>query len=184
MIVVSPAFPAISTCISAVLGLTGLYLLFIRSRRGIGPEPRCHHCDYILIGISSDRCPECGTRIDHELGAEHRRHQGKRRNILGFCLLMAAMGLLVLNKAWQWSQTVYWYQYYSTSRVMEDLIHGAGKPPPANAPWAWHISSRSFPPVPPPDLSSAALLEFQNREKVGKLSQDYRRKLDSLALAH
>ena len=26
-------------------------------------EPRCAHCDYLLYGISSDRCPECGTPI-------------------------------------------------------------------------------------------------------------------------
>ncbi len=28
--------------------------------------PRCLHCDYILLGLPGDRCPECGTRIDWE----------------------------------------------------------------------------------------------------------------------
>jgi hypothetical protein len=26
-------------------------------------EPRCPNCDYLLYGLSSDRCPECGTPI-------------------------------------------------------------------------------------------------------------------------
>ena len=26
-------------------------------------EPRCPHCEYLLYGITSDRCPECGTPI-------------------------------------------------------------------------------------------------------------------------
>lgn len=27
-------------------------------------HPRCPHCDYILLGLDSARCPECGTAID------------------------------------------------------------------------------------------------------------------------
>jgi len=27
-------------------------------------EPRCPTCDYLLFGLTSDRCPECGTAID------------------------------------------------------------------------------------------------------------------------
>ena len=26
-------------------------------------EPRCAKCDYLLRGLMSDRCPECGTPI-------------------------------------------------------------------------------------------------------------------------
>jgi len=31
-------------------------------------EPRCRQCDYLLYGLTSDRCPECGTPIK-ETGA-------------------------------------------------------------------------------------------------------------------
>ena len=34
-------------------------------------EPRCRQCDYLLYGLASDRCPECGTPIN-EVEA-HRR---------------------------------------------------------------------------------------------------------------
>lgn len=26
-------------------------------------EPRCPSCDYLLIGLTSDRCPECGSAV-------------------------------------------------------------------------------------------------------------------------
>ncbi|MFQ5414687.1 MAG: hypothetical protein ACE5E6_09545 [Phycisphaerae bacterium] len=26
-------------------------------------EPRCPHCDYLLIGLTSERCPECGATL-------------------------------------------------------------------------------------------------------------------------
>jgi rRNA maturation protein Nop10 len=26
-------------------------------------EPRCAQCGYLLYGLTSDRCPECGTAI-------------------------------------------------------------------------------------------------------------------------
>jgi hypothetical protein len=29
-----------------------------------GDEPRCEKCDYLLIGLSEPRCPECGTPFD------------------------------------------------------------------------------------------------------------------------
>lgn len=34
-------------------------------------EPRCERCGYLLLGLSEDRCPECGTPI---LLDELRRH--------------------------------------------------------------------------------------------------------------
>jgi hypothetical protein len=26
-------------------------------------EPRCPNCGYLLYGLKSDRCPECGTQV-------------------------------------------------------------------------------------------------------------------------
>ena len=32
---------------------------------GAGPSPRCETCGYSLRGLSSNRCPECGTETGH-----------------------------------------------------------------------------------------------------------------------
>jgi len=33
-------------------------------------EPRCPKCDYLLYGLTSDRCPECGTAVGTETGRD------------------------------------------------------------------------------------------------------------------
>src|SRR5690349_18858272 len=46
----------------------------------------CAQCGYHLRGITSDRCPECGLPIDHELTSRipwvYRRHIGRVRAYL------------------------------------------------------------------------------------------------------
>lgn len=42
-----------------------------------GPDtPRCLRCEYLLIGLSGERCPECGTAIDWTRAKYAGRHPG------------------------------------------------------------------------------------------------------------
>ena len=85
MIPVETAFPAVHVCVSAVLVAAGLWMLLRRTRRRVGREPRCHRCKYILLGITAERCPECGTVIDQvRHSAPTRRVGGGRSNVSGF----------------------------------------------------------------------------------------------------
>ena len=45
--------------------LVGGTVLLKRGRwpRRVGTEPRCRACEYSLVGLTSDRCPECGSAI-------------------------------------------------------------------------------------------------------------------------
>jgi len=56
--------------ISDLLIFVGIYFLISSlisfRRRCISVDPHCRICDYILLHLKSDRCPECGTTISPE----------------------------------------------------------------------------------------------------------------------
>ncbi|MGD0139222.1 MAG: hypothetical protein ABSD28_10115 [Tepidisphaeraceae bacterium] len=173
-------FPIFAVCTSAFLALCGLWMILRPSRRRVGIEPRCHHCDYILIGITSERCPECGTVIDPRHAARGHRRSRRIRVITGLVLLSVALAVS-WSPVENWSQSIYWYQYRPTFLVMQDLEHGNGRPAPANNPLerAWGhgwLSERV-------DLARVALDELLRRDKLGKLSPEYRHQIDEMALA-
>ena len=51
---------ALSILIAAFFALIGIWIIRKGGRRRIGEQPHCRKCEYLLIGIESDRCPECG----------------------------------------------------------------------------------------------------------------------------
>ncbi len=51
----------------------GLGVWSIRGRR-TGPEPRCPACDYVLFGVYTARCPECGGGLDWDKIETDRDH--------------------------------------------------------------------------------------------------------------
>jgi hypothetical protein len=61
---------ALAACCTAVFCflLTGLFAILSNERT---PEAhRCAQCDYLLVGLTEPRCPECGTPFDRDkLGA-------------------------------------------------------------------------------------------------------------------
>lgn len=175
-------FPISAVCTAAFVALCGLWLVFRRSRRRVGSDPHCHHCDYLLIGITSGRCPECGRPIDPR-GAARGRRRGRRIRILIGVVLLAVAPSITWRPVGDWWQSIYWYRYRSTSSVMQDLRHGSGQPPPANNPFEsqnWFSHGWLSEEV---DLARVALDELLRRDKAGKLSPEYRCEIDEMALA-
>jgi hypothetical protein len=144
--------------IGLVLIVTGAVL----ARKGFWPkrrgqQPHCGECDYLLIGIQSERCPECGTVItaQNTLRGERQRRMG-----LGFGgagLVLLGLGLLIVPVAGDIGN-IPWYHFKPTFMVMGDL-----KGTPAAA--------------------ADAVQELNRREKAGGLSAKYEQQLIEMALA-
>jgi hypothetical protein len=138
----------------------------------------------MLVGITSQRCPECGTPIDPT-----HPERGRRRSKV----LRVAAGLILLTIApvisWRpvtvWAGSIYWYQYRPTYLVMRDLERGSGIPPPIPNPLQ-RMPRLGYPRSSHTriDLARVALSELLERDEQGKLSPEYRRKIDEFALAN
>ena len=176
-------FPFLPLAISAILAVGGLWLALGRRRRRPTGEPRCAHCDYILIGLPSNRCPECGTLIDGPGALRGQRRRSRVRTATGV-LLVAASPVCSWNPVARWQQSIYWYHYRPASMLMYDLRHGSGLPPPPNNP----LEPKSFWnhgwPEEQVDLARVALDELLKRDEDGKLSARYRHEIDKMALAN
>jgi general secretion pathway protein G len=61
-----------------------------------GDQPHCRRCDYLLIGIQSERCPECGTPLspDNILHGERRRPTALEVSALIVFLLLSVSVLV------------------------------------------------------------------------------------------
>lgn len=64
LISTSMSWPIVALPAALVVGLV-LLIVGLRGRR-VGEEPRCRKCKYELTGLTTDRCPECGTTITPE----------------------------------------------------------------------------------------------------------------------
>ncbi len=82
-------------------GVALLVLGVLMMRRGLWPrrrgdEPRCGTCDYNLTGITSNRCPECGSATAPENVVYGQRHRRPMPALAGAGMIAAAACALVL----------------------------------------------------------------------------------------
>jgi hypothetical protein len=99
--------------------LAGVLLYFGRRRR-VGTDPHCRRCNYLLHGIESERCPECGGMLSQ--GAIVRGEPRRRWGLLIFgWLVVLLVGSLWVTDAIIRLQGVNWYQYEPTHYVLRDL---------------------------------------------------------------
>ena len=82
--------------VSSAFGLVGLALLGygLRGKRR-GEELHCAQCEYELTGLTSRKCPECGTRLTSTSAIRGTRQRLPWPIAVGFlCLTVASAGLL------------------------------------------------------------------------------------------
>lgn len=81
-----------------------------------GQSPFCRKCEYNLTGLTSTRCPECGTVISPETTIYGER---RRKPVLSG---LGCLGLILFAlAAAQAGRKVNWYLYYPASWVVRDL---------------------------------------------------------------
>ncbi|HMB95693.1 MAG TPA: hypothetical protein VKK61_06605 [Tepidisphaeraceae bacterium] len=128
----------------------------LRSRR-IGQEPHCRRCDYLLIGLSSNCCPECGAELSRRnIVHGNKRNQasvawiGAAALVLGLTMAIGVItaGIVLPN----------FYHYLPTFILMRELQ------PSINS---WH---------------NAAFDELNRRDLAGELSAKYQNRLIDVAL--
>jgi hypothetical protein len=103
-----------------VFSAFGGLLLYTGRARRIGNDPHCRKCNYLLHGLSSERCPECGSALSPAAivyGEPHRRW----RSFLAGCLILLMCAALLLTGATSGLQNVDWYQYKPAYFVLKDL---------------------------------------------------------------
>jgi hypothetical protein len=140
-----------------LLILLAIALLIRGRKRWIGSEPHCRKCNYLLHGLTSDRCPECGAILS---SAAIVAGQPRRRSVsfISGWLIILLLAIFLIASSTSTFQNINWYQYKPTWLVLRDL----NSQTPATVQTAW--------------------TELVRRDGLGSLSADARQKLVQFAL--
>jgi hypothetical protein len=133
-------------------------LLIRGRRRRVGSEPHCRKCDYLLHGIESERCPECGSALSPKTIVHGERRRRVPSFIGGWLLLLLGLAIVIAAATVQ-VQQIDWYEYEPTHFVLKDLASQNN----ATVIKAWH--------------------ELTRRDALGSLSAGVRDKLVQFAIA-
>lgn len=146
--------------------LAGGLVLLGRGWRGArrGDEPHCRRCGYALVGIASDKCPECGAGLA-DPGAVVRGERVRRPGLVwaGAVLTLLGLGVLLVPSLGLLDR-VNWYAWQPTGWVIDDLESGLSAGAAGKAGRAWG--------------------ELQRRAKSGGLGGPHRGRLVGVVLAH
>jgi len=149
----SPALPLL--LVLAILIIIAANL-FLGRRRYVGIEPHCRKCDYLLLGLESSRCPECGSHLSPSSIVFGQRTRRWKPFIAGW-LLIAVFGSLLLIGAISALNDVDWYHYEPTYFVLKD----AGSSNLTDAHRAWIELIRR---------DTAGALSSRNRDRLVRLA--------------
>jgi hypothetical protein len=94
MLSLAPANSSILFLLTGIVLLhAGAFLIRIgHFPRPIGHNPFCRRCNYLLLGLQSDRCPECGQFLSPHTIIKGQRLRRNGLTLLGIALLI--LGLL------------------------------------------------------------------------------------------
>jgi hypothetical protein len=114
------------------LAILGSLLLYVGRRRRVGGAPHCRNCNYLLHGLSSERCPECGSVLSSAaiVYGEPRR---RWKSFFAGWLVLLLLGFLVFTGGISEFQSVDWYHYKPAHFVLRDL--NSGRAPDQQRAW-------------------------------------------------
>src|SRR5439155_10734717 len=122
----------------------------------VGSEPHCLKCDYLLIGLASDRCPECGAPIIENAIVHGHRVRRPRVAWCGVAMILVAM-VILLPALVEMIRSIDWYRVEPAFMLIREVKSGANP--------------------------NRALDELIRREVAGSLSLASKRDLADVALA-
>jgi hypothetical protein len=135
--------------------IVGVGLLYAGRKRRIGTSPHCRKCNYLLHGLESHRCPECGAVLAPAAIVHGERRRRRAASVAGWLILLLPWSLYLTASL----RHVNWYHYKPTYFVMRDLNSGQSQAPLT----AWQ--------------------ELMRRDAKGSLSASTRNDLVNFALA-
>src|SRR5580698_4285631 len=94
---ITPPLTDLSANLNIVfLAIVGSLLLYAGRRRRVGDAPHCLNCNYLLHGLSSERCPECGSELSSAVIVHGEPRRRWKSFIAGWLVLLLA-GILVFT---------------------------------------------------------------------------------------
>jgi hypothetical protein len=117
----------------ALLIILGSLSLHAGRLRRVGADPHCRKCNYLLHGIPSERCPECGSTLSRA-AIVHGEPQRSWRPFLAGWLALLLAGTLIFTGTISRIQNIDWYHYLPTYFVLRDL--NSNRPIAVQTAWA------------------------------------------------
>ena len=83
-----------------------------------GTEPRCKKCQYNLTGLTSDRCPECGTELSGRTIRTGLRYRRRKCAVMGLLACIATVSPVAVG-AYRTAMQIDWYSYCPFSWMLQ-----------------------------------------------------------------
>jgi hypothetical protein len=99
------------------------FLIRAGRKRWIGSDPHCRACNYILHGLQSNRCPECGATLS-PTAIQHGQPRRRWGPFLSGWLILIFLAIFTISGGISALRDIEWYHYKPTHFVMEDLNSG------------------------------------------------------------
>jgi RNA polymerase subunit RPABC4/transcription elongation factor Spt4 len=88
-----------------------------------GSDPHCKNCNYLLLHLQSDRCPECGTLLTEKNIVHGERSNGIGGLIIGTITILVSLRMMIPLPVAIF-ESIPWYHFKRAPWVLADLQTG------------------------------------------------------------